>query len=184
LIHLGITNKLKLGITNKLRKVCNMIMKILKYSLIYLAVSVSLSASIVHAISPEQDDGNEDFGQDDTDFGRSEFSDRAEGRIEREAKRRKTYIVDHSFEEGKSIYYGQKDGVPKLPYCITFGEDKKRLKTKTLKPYKNTSFSKLASSLYNCDTPEKHIKADLQRDDFLYVLYYLDTRYKLNLKRE
>ena len=172
-------------VTNKLIWCAIMIMKIVKCSLILLAVSSFLSASIVHAINPNDNGGEtEEFGHDDTDFGLSDFSDRAKGPTEREALRRKTYIIDESFELGKSIYYGRKDGAPKLPYCITVEDNKKRLKSKTIKPYKNTSFSKLASNLYNCDNPEKKIKADLQRDDFLYVLYYLDTRYKLNLKRE
>jgi len=127
---------------------------------------------------------SEGFGTDDNDIGLSDFSDRSEGPIERESKIRNAYIIDESYKLGKSIYYGRKDGVPKLPYCITFEDNKKRLKTKTIKPYKNTSFSNLASNLYNCDTPEQKIKANLQRDDFLYVLYYLDARYKLNLKRE
>jgi len=161
-----------------------MIIKVFKYSLIYLAVSFSLSAAIAHAINPDDNDESGDLGIDETDFGLSEFSDRAEGTIDRELKRRRSYIVDQSFELGKSIYYGRKDGVPRLPYCIAYEDNKKRLKTKTIKPYKNKSFSKLADNLYNCNTPEEKIKTNLQRDDFLHVLYYLDTRYKLNLKRE
>jgi len=161
-----------------------LLMKLFKYSLFPLVASLLLSGTIVNA-GPEDDFPESDhFGQDDSDFGLSDFSNRAEGPTERESKIRRAYIVDESYKLGKSIYYGRKDGVPKLPYCITFKDNKKRLKTKTIKPYKNTSFSMLASNLYNCDTPEQKIKADLQRDDFLYVLYYLDARYQLNLKRE
>ena len=161
-------------------------MKILKDTLFFLALSFFLCSSMMNAFAREIEDdiGNNESGLDDTDFGLSEFANRSEGRIERELRNRRKLTVDNAYELGKSVYYGQKDGVPKLSYCVSIENDKMQLKRKTIKTYKDSSFSKLASSLYNCDAPEKQIIADLQRDEFLHVLYYLDKRYKLNLKRE
>jgi len=155
-----------------------MIMKVFKCSLTFFTILFFLSIPVTNAINPNSDNESNESGIDETDIGLSDFS----GRFEKQ--RRKPKLVDSAYELGKSVYYGRKDGTPKLSYCIISEGNKQKLKRKAVKPYKNTSFSELAINLYNCDVPEKKIKTELQRDDFLHVLYYIDSRYKLNLKRE
>jgi len=154
-------------------------MNIVKYSLICLAVPIFLSNSSLHAATPAENEESGDLGHDDTDIGLSEFS----GWADRD-KPKRTYTVDQAYELGKSVYNGRQDGIPKLSYCVTVDDEKKRLKRRTIKSYKNTTFSNLAANLHNCDIAGNTIKAELPRDEFLHVLYYLDKRYKLNLKRE
>ena len=150
-------------------------MKVCKRFLIFLLVFLSISTA--SAINPESEESG-DLGHDETDIGLSEFSGRAD------PLNRPTRVVDEAYELGKSVYYGRKNGIPDLSYCVMVEDQKKKLKRKTIKPYKNTTFSNLASNLYNCNSPENYIKTDLSKNDFLHVLYYLDIRYKLNLKRE
>ena len=95
-------------------------------------------------------------------------------------------VVDPTYEAGKSVYNGRKKGTRKLSYCLMGlmdGEEAVALKRKTIKKYKKTSYSKLAASLVNCDNPSVTIINELERKDFLTVLYYLDKRYKLVLER-
>ena len=154
-------------------------MNLFKNSLLCLTVFMFLSTSVSYAVTPDNDNEESgDLGHDETDIGFSEFSGRAESH-------KRNYEVDEAYELGKSVYHGREQGVPSFSYCITTAEgEKKKLKRKTIKSYKNTTFSKLASNLYNCKALDKHIKTDLPKSEFLHVLYYLDKRYKLNLKRE
>ena len=154
-------------------------MNLFKNFLICLTLLIFLSTSVSHAITPDNDsEETGDLGHDETDIGFSEFSGRAEGR-------NRNYVVDEAYELGKSVYLGREQGVPSFSYCITTAEgEKKKLRRKTIKSYKNTTFSKLAINLYNCKALDNHIKTGLPKSEFLHVLYYLDKRYKLNLKRE
>ncbi|MBX2849869.1 MAG: hypothetical protein KTR16_16210 [Acidiferrobacterales bacterium] len=148
----------------------------------YLGLLTSLAlllTSTANAVNFEDNEESGDLGVDETDIGLSEFS----GWADRDRKP-KVHIVDQAYELGKSVYKGRQDGIPKLSYCITAEGEQKRLKRRLIKSYKSTTFSNLASNLYNCDIPGKRIKSDLPRDEFLHVLYYLDKRYKLNLRRE
>lgn len=96
--------------------------------------------------------------------------------------RQRQRVVDQSYETGKSIYKGRKAGEPTLEYCVLVKGEKVPLKRKSIKSFKNTTYTDLATNLYQCDQPEKKISAGLTRDSFLYVLYYLNKRHKLDLK--
>jgi len=91
-------------------------------------------------------------------------------------------VVDPAYEAGKAVYTGRKSNAPKLSYCLKDGEELVKLKRKTIKPHKKGSYSSLATSLYNCDT-RTFVKQELERQDFINVLYYLDKRYRLKLQR-
>ena len=95
---------------------------------------------------------------------------------------RKQAVVDPAYESGKAVYNGRKSNVPKLSYCLKDGEEMVELKRKTIKQFKGSSYSGLAAGLYNCET-SLAVKQDLERQDFIHVLYYLDKRYKLKLQR-
>ena len=93
-------------------------------------------------------------------------------------------VVDPTYESGKSIYTGRKRGITKLSYCLKDQDaGVVKLKRKTIKQFKKSSYSELAKNLYQCDTPDSTIKSQLESKDFLHVLYYLNKRYKLNLQR-
>lgn len=96
-----------------------------------------------------------------------------------DAKRK---AVDQNYELGKSIYRGRKAGEPALEYCVLVEGEKVPLKRKSIKAYKNATYNELATGMYQCDQPEKPVSAGLSKDSFLYVLYYLNKRHKLNLK--
>lgn len=91
-------------------------------------------------------------------------------------------VVDQNYEIGKSIYLGRKAGEPTLQYCILVDDEKKPVKRKSIKPFKAQTYEAVASNLYQCDKPDELIADGLTRDSFLYVLYYLNKRYKLDLK--
>lgn len=89
--------------------------------------------------------------------------------------------VDQTYETGKAIYQGRLAGSPKLSYCVAAGDEVVGLKTKTLREYKKTTYEHFAQNLYNCDKPDTLAAAELTKDDLIYVLYYLNKRYKLSL---
>jgi len=90
--------------------------------------------------------------------------------------------IDHDYETGKAIYLGRQSGVEKLSYCVKVDDEITPLKRRSVKAFKNTTYNELAQNLYNCDQPETQISTQLSRDDFLYVVYYLNKRHKLNLR--
>ena len=91
--------------------------------------------------------------------------------------------VDRTYESGKSIYTGRKKTAPKLSYCVRVDDAVIPVKRKSLKPFKGTSFTELSKHLFRCDEPTKSIISELERTDFIHVIYYLDKRYRLKLER-
>ena len=92
-------------------------------------------------------------------------------------------VVDPTYESGKAVYTGRSKNAPKLQYCLKVGEETVKLKRKSIKQFKQSSYSTLAKNLYRCDVPTQSIKTQLEKQQFLHVLYYLNKRYKLNLAR-
>lgn len=109
-------------------------------------------------------------------------SDDTQNGLDLSSYERNEVVVDPSYETGKSIYTGRKKGVTKLSYCLLSGEQPVALKRKTIKVFKQTTYSKLSVKLVNCDKPSMRIRDELEQKDFLTVLYYLDKRYKLALE--
>ena len=89
--------------------------------------------------------------------------------------------VDQTYEVGKSIYNGRQSGVASISYCVASGGVKLPVKSKSLKEYKKTTYDNLAQNLYNCDQPDTLVSSELSNDNLLYVLYYLNKRYRLGL---
>jgi len=90
--------------------------------------------------------------------------------------------VDQTYEVGKSIYTGRRSGSPKLKYCISVENELSPVKRSSLKTYKNDTVQNFTDNLFECDKPDTKIASELSRDEFLYVVYYLNKRYRLNLK--
>ena len=88
--------------------------------------------------------------------------------------------VDQSYEIGKSIYKGRR-GNAKIAYCVELDGEKVPLRRKTVKPFKQSSVNEFVDNLYNCDKLDQLISDYLDTEQFAYVLYYLNKRYKLNL---
>lgn len=89
--------------------------------------------------------------------------------------------VDQNYENGKAIYTGRKTGVEKFKYCVDVEGELKPLRRSSLQNYKRADAQVFADSLYDCDSPDKKIVNQLSRGDMLYVLYYLNKRFKLYL---
>ncbi len=89
--------------------------------------------------------------------------------------------VDQVYETGKAIFLGRQAGVEKLSYCVKVDGELKPIKRKSVKKFKKTTYNELAQNMFNCDQPETKIATQLSRDDFLYVVYYLNKRHRLKL---
>ena len=89
--------------------------------------------------------------------------------------------VDQTYEVGKAIFNGRQSGSPSISYCVTSGDVKVPVKSKSLRGFKKTTYDNLSQNLYNCDKPDTLVASELSNDDLLYVLYYLNKRYRLGL---
>ncbi len=89
--------------------------------------------------------------------------------------------IDHNYEQGKAIYTGRKSSAGKLDYCLAVDGELKPVRRSSLKTYKRTTYDNVANNLYNCNEPEQLISEKLSNDELLYVLYYLNKRFRLYL---
>ena len=92
--------------------------------------------------------------------------------------------IDHTYEEGKSIYKGRAPGAKKIDYCVDYEGTRVALKRQTIKQFKQGSIQKFANSLYDCANPDQLVGLTVAQSDFRYVLYYLNKRYRLKLTSE
>jgi len=90
--------------------------------------------------------------------------------------------IDTVYEYGKSTYSGRINGVA-IQYCIYDGTKSTKVKRRTIKQLKNTSYDTLGSSLHNCGKPEQSMASLLNKQQLNAVAYYLNKRYKLNLSK-
>ena len=89
--------------------------------------------------------------------------------------------VDQNYEAGKAIFTGRKSSAGKLDYCVAVDGELKKIKRSSLKDYKRTSYDEVANNLFDCNEPETKIAEKITRDELLYVLYYLNKRFRLYL---
>ena len=92
--------------------------------------------------------------------------------------------VDVAYELGKSIFKGKKEGAPKINYCVAEDQDKTKLKRKSIKKFKKTTYTELAQNLYDCDKPDELVSQSLSEHQLTHVIYYLDKRYRLKLSED
>lgn len=95
-----------------------------------------------------------------------------------------TRTVDQAYEAGKNLFNGRNKTYEKFKICVIDLEsnDKVKIKSKTIKPYKGKKARELAYNLYSCDDSERQVVNVLSRNDMNLVLYYLNKRYKLKLQ--
>ena len=98
-----------------------------------------------------------------------------------ESSARPAKQIDQNYETGKAIYSGRQNGSPKLEYCLDVEGERLPLRRSSVKNFKRTSYDELNEKLFLCDDPEKRVQEALTRDELLYVLYYLNKRYRLHL---
>lgn len=89
--------------------------------------------------------------------------------------------VDESYEYGKAVYLGRLPESEKLKYCVLVDGEVKKVKRKTLKPYRKKTQVELANALYRCDDPSKLALHSVKQEQVAFVLYYLNKRFKLKL---
>lgn len=89
--------------------------------------------------------------------------------------------VDEIYEYGKAVYLGRSPDAEKLQYCVLVDGEAKKLKRKTLKPYRKKTRVELANALYLCDDTSKLALHSLKQEQVAFVLYYLNKRFKLKL---
>lgn len=91
--------------------------------------------------------------------------------------------VDPAYEQGKTIFTGRNAKYKKYKFCLAAseGNEVEKIKRKSLKEFKGSSYPALASKIVKCDEPDKAISDLLSRNDLSLLVYYLDKRYKLKL---
>lgn len=94
--------------------------------------------------------------------------------------------IDQYYEAGKSIYSGRSKAYRKLKICVHDKEsdEKVRIKSKYMKPFRGSDIVAFSEHLYNCKMPEQSIYEILAPNDLNLVLYYLNKRYKLALTKD
>jgi hypothetical protein len=90
--------------------------------------------------------------------------------------------VDEVYEYGKSIYNGRRPGAQKVKFCVLQKGKPKKVRARTLKPFRGGSKVDLANALYDCSQPEVLALARLKQDQIPFVLYFLNKRFKLDLQ--
>jgi len=90
--------------------------------------------------------------------------------------------VDVPYSRGRSIFRGAGDA-PKLSYCVMHKGKSTKVKRSSMYPFKHSSYTELANKLFNCDKPGSKITTDVDMNDLIYVLYYLDVEYELSLEK-
>lgn len=92
--------------------------------------------------------------------------------------------VDHQYELGKSVFTGRHPNYRKVEFCFIDNENAKsiKVKNKTIRSYKGGPVTTLLNDLYQCKNTNQSISDTLQKNHLVASLYYLNKRYKLNLK--
>lgn len=91
-------------------------------------------------------------------------------------------VIDERYEYGKAVFLGREPGTAKIKYCVEHEGEVKKLKRKTLKRFKSGSAGAFANALLVCDQPDSLALRTLKDEQIPFVLYYLNKRYKLDLR--
>ena len=93
--------------------------------------------------------------------------------------------TDPVYEHGKAVFKGRISAYKDIDFCIITTNDElgfAKIKRKTIKHLKKTSYQKVAENLVSCDSTKQLIYQLITREDMAAVIYYLNKRYKLKLK--
>ena len=92
--------------------------------------------------------------------------------------------TDPVYEHGKAIFKGRSANYKKVKFCLKDDEKAegfKKIKSRNIKPFKETSYEEISQHIVICDNPEQLARQLLSREDILALIYYLDKRYRLKL---
>lgn len=92
--------------------------------------------------------------------------------------------TDPLYEHGKAVFKGRTTNTKGVDFCLTSSQSEEgftKIKRKSIRPFKGTSYQLMAEGLVDCNKPESSLIQTLTRDEMLTLIYYLDKRYKLNL---
>lgn len=89
--------------------------------------------------------------------------------------------IDQNFEYGKSLFKGNAGNFEKVDYCIVADGEPQKVRSRSLRDFKGSSSNDLAAALVNCEDTEKALLDYMDANSAIYVLYYLNKRYSLNL---
>ncbi|MFK7913157.1 MAG: hypothetical protein AB8B93_04520, partial [Pseudomonadales bacterium] len=90
--------------------------------------------------------------------------------------------VDERYEYGKALYLGRLPSAAKISYCVVADDKARKLKRRSLKPFRKKSRLELAQALVHCDSPEQLALQGLEPGQAAFIIYYLDKRYRLKLE--
>lgn len=90
--------------------------------------------------------------------------------------------VDQAYEYGKSIYFGRFKGKV-VSYCINRNDVSSPVKRSSIRAVRGVSYTQLGDLLYNCENIEQTMSSILNKNQLNAVAYYLNKRYRLNLRR-
>ena len=91
--------------------------------------------------------------------------------------------IDRLYEEGKSYYRAKLADGTQLEYCIKGDSGLTKLSRKSVKPFKKGLSVEFINRLYSCTDPNLKIVDAVPANQSDAILYYLDKRFKLKLKR-
>ena len=89
--------------------------------------------------------------------------------------------IDQNYEIGKSLFKGSSGDFEKVDYCVVSEGEPIKVRSRSLRDYKGGTTNELAEALVNCADTEKNLLDYMDSNSAIYVLYYLNKRYSLNL---
>lgn len=106
-------------------------------------------------------------------------SDRSQGAVRSQ--------TDPAYDLGKSIFHGRSKTARGLTICLVTdsnseGKQTATLSSRTLYPFRGQTLSDLSSRLVDCASPSSKVAGILDASEFRSLVYYLDKRFKLELK--
>lgn len=102
------------------------------------------------------------------------------GGLERSAQSAR---VDHTYENGKSLFTGRHSSHRKIKYCFVKEDGSaQKIKSKNIKQFRKQPTNSLISALHRCDDISQNISQVMNRNELISTVYYLNKRYKLKLQ--
>ncbi len=90
--------------------------------------------------------------------------------------------VDQAYEYGKSLYFGRVKGKV-ISYCVALNSISSPVQRSSIRTVRGVSYSQLGELLHNCDNKKQVMSSILNKNQLNAVAYYLNKRYRLNLRR-
>ena len=95
--------------------------------------------------------------------------------------------TDPTYDLGKSIYQGHSKTARGLTICLATAPDSEgkrtaALSSRTLHRFRGRTRTDLGSRLVDCASPASKVEGILAASEFRSLVYYLDKRFKLELK--